>query len=253
MPSFPFTAASATDQLTITGHGLVTGAGPGTTLVPGGSFGGLTDTADYYAIVIDANTIKLATSNANALAGTPVVDVTANVSGIFGIGLPYRRARTYSALSQVKSADLNAIQDTLRYGRHGKRTKTIAGAAFVQASGTTHDYTSGGELRGTPVNALGSLGLNVGDRILEVRVYLKDSATGPTTVRMTLASTTTAGVQTPIANVTSAGSGADQTLSLTGLSTTITAANGYALLMATISGSAQSTIRFVEIDYDHPV
>ncbi len=70
-----FVAANVTplaDTITITAHGFATGlkvALTGTNLP-----GGLSATS-YWVIVVNANTIKLATSLANATAGTPV-DIT---------------------------------------------------------------------------------------------------------------------------------------------------------------------------------
>jgi len=69
-----------TDQITLTAHPYVTGEaivysnGGGTTIV------GLTNGATYYIIKVDANTVKLATSKANAIAGT-AVDITADGVG----------------------------------------------------------------------------------------------------------------------------------------------------------------------------
>lgn len=63
---------AASDQITLTGHPFVTGEkvnyedGGGTQVV------GLTDTSDYYVIKVNANTIKLASSYSNALAGTAI-------------------------------------------------------------------------------------------------------------------------------------------------------------------------------------
>lgn len=66
-----FTTTHAAETLTIAAHGLQTGDGPvqvsSTTTLPSG----LTALTDYYVIKVDANTIQLATSRANALAGTP--------------------------------------------------------------------------------------------------------------------------------------------------------------------------------------
>jgi hypothetical protein len=66
----------AADTITYTAHGLTTGdrvkyykVGAGTAIA------GLTDATTYYAIVVDANTFKVATSAANATAGT-AVDLT---------------------------------------------------------------------------------------------------------------------------------------------------------------------------------
>ena len=66
---------TSTEVITITGHGIATGDtilygnGGGTTLA------GLTDGTVYYAIKVDTNTIKLATSSSNATAGT-AIDLT---------------------------------------------------------------------------------------------------------------------------------------------------------------------------------
>lgn len=69
-----FTANAGTDQLTVTAHGLVdeqiVRLSTTDTLPAGLSTG-----TDYYVIYVDANTIKLATTRANAIAGTPI-DIT---------------------------------------------------------------------------------------------------------------------------------------------------------------------------------
>jgi hypothetical protein len=59
------------NTISISAHGLPTGLkgqGSSTGTLPGG----LSTSTDYYVIVVDANTIKLATSYANALAGTAI-------------------------------------------------------------------------------------------------------------------------------------------------------------------------------------
>jgi hypothetical protein len=67
---------TAADTITYTAHGLATGdqvkyykVGAGTAIT------GLTDATVYYAIVVDANTFKVATTAANATAGT-AIDLT---------------------------------------------------------------------------------------------------------------------------------------------------------------------------------
>lgn len=74
-----FTAAT-TDVLTSVAHGMRTGDGPirvtTTTTLPGG----LAAATDYYVIKIDADTFYLATSLANAYAGTRV-DITDTGTG----------------------------------------------------------------------------------------------------------------------------------------------------------------------------
>tara|TARA_R100001082_G_scaffold99877_1_gene68763 strand:+ start:604 stop:4011 length:3408 start_codon:yes stop_codon:yes gene_type:complete len=77
LPSTQHTIATSavntsTEIITIAGHGISTGDrclydnGGGTTLA------GLSDDTVYYAIKVDANTIKLATSTSNATAGTAI-------------------------------------------------------------------------------------------------------------------------------------------------------------------------------------
>jgi hypothetical protein len=100
-----------TDQLTITAHGLLTGDGFLAIYTPDGGTipAGLAPVTDYWAIRVDANTLKLASSSANAMLGT-AINITSNGSGTLQLlqGLPYRVPRIMTALSQVKSVDLNA-------------------------------------------------------------------------------------------------------------------------------------------------
>ncbi len=118
MPVFTISAVdTGNEQLTVTAHGQVTGNGPAAVRAVGAGSAlpsPLAPVTDYWLIVVDANTIKLATSQANALAGT-AINLTSVGSGtlVLELGIPYRRARTYAPISQVKSADLNAIQDAL--------------------------------------------------------------------------------------------------------------------------------------------
>jgi hypothetical protein len=76
-----FTVLSqANDTLTMTAHGQVTGS-LGQCTTTGGLPTGLSTSTNYYVIVVDANTIKLATSLANAVAGT-AVDITGAGTGV---------------------------------------------------------------------------------------------------------------------------------------------------------------------------
>ena len=78
-----FTATSvyvaiATNIITIAEHDVFTGDEVVYNNGGGTSIGGLTSGSTYYVVKITANTIKLATTHANAVAGTPVViDLTA--------------------------------------------------------------------------------------------------------------------------------------------------------------------------------
>lgn len=72
-----FTAANGTEIFTSAAHGLNTGDGPVWVSNSGGALpAGLVASTDYYVIKIDANTFYLATSLANALAGTNLLITT---------------------------------------------------------------------------------------------------------------------------------------------------------------------------------
>ena len=80
-----FTATAATDQLAATAHGFGTGSGPLIVTNSGGALpAGLSATTRYWAILVDANTIKLATSRPNAMAGI-AVDITGAGTGTHSI------------------------------------------------------------------------------------------------------------------------------------------------------------------------
>jgi hypothetical protein len=69
--SHAFTVDNATEILTVAGHGLLTGDGPLHLTNTGGALPtGLLPVTDYYAIVLDPSTFRVALSRANALVGT---------------------------------------------------------------------------------------------------------------------------------------------------------------------------------------
>jgi hypothetical protein len=61
----------ADDTITVTGHGFMTGLLV-TLTTTGGLPTGLSTSTNYYVIVVDSATIKLATSQSNAAAGTAI-------------------------------------------------------------------------------------------------------------------------------------------------------------------------------------
>lgn len=68
-----FTASAATDKITIAAHGLSTGDGPFQLSTANDALpGGISALTDYWAIVTDADKIKIATTYALALVPTPV-------------------------------------------------------------------------------------------------------------------------------------------------------------------------------------
>ncbi len=70
----------ADDEITETAHGFETGEGPVFLTTTGTLPTGLSTGTKYWIIRVDANTLKFATSRANALAGTDV-DITAAAGG----------------------------------------------------------------------------------------------------------------------------------------------------------------------------
>lgn len=118
MPVFSISSvdASANTITTSAPHGQVTGNGPAALFVDSGGVapGGLAPVTDYWLIVVDSTTLKLATSSANAMSNTPIdITSTGTLPLSLQLGIPYRRARTNAPLTQIRSADLNAIQDSL--------------------------------------------------------------------------------------------------------------------------------------------
>lgn len=81
---FTFTATSGTPgSLTATAHGLQTGDGPVRVSNSGGGLpGGLAAGTDYWVIVVDANTLRLAVDRTNTLRAAPLpVTITSNGTG----------------------------------------------------------------------------------------------------------------------------------------------------------------------------
>lgn len=108
-----FTAVAATDICTATGHGFFTGDGVQVTTssaLPAGLSAGVT----YFVIVLDANTFKLATTRANAIAGT-AIDLTTAGTG----------TQTISRLFAIYS---------LLTGQNGSLTDLVFGAATVMTN-----------------------------------------------------------------------------------------------------------------------
>lgn len=146
MPALTISAVDHTaDLLTSVGHGLVTGDGPVAVRALGGALPSpLVKATDYWAIRIDDDTFKLAASSADAGTGTPI-NLTDNGSGTLqlGVGLPYRRARTYAAGAQVKSADLNALQDVDVDAKHAETVLPLHPHSFHSTSYANITLTTG--------------------------------------------------------------------------------------------------------------
>lgn len=79
--TFVAPGAVGTNQVTVTGHGYVTGLLVSGIATTGTLPTGLSLLTEYYVIVVDANTLKFATSLANALLGTAVSITTTTGTG----------------------------------------------------------------------------------------------------------------------------------------------------------------------------
>ncbi|MGN6103730.1 MAG: hypothetical protein ACTHU0_01370 [Kofleriaceae bacterium] len=281
---------SATDQLTIAAHGLLTGHGPAAIRNIGGAHPSpLAPVTDYWIIRVDANTIRLATSSSNALAGT-AINLTTNGTGtnILEIGIPFRRARTYvpswvdAAGAQLKSDDLNAMQDSWKamhalltgqsqnlWGgitlppdmhvtvsgagrfKHGKGTLQLPGQAFKPSipSVPWPGYVIGGLNSGSHV---APIILPLGARLLAARISLRDSS-APVTVqaRVNKYVASTDSSSSLATSAASSGTGAYQTLSVSGLNEAITSGTFYSL-WTILTGAGSIVVHGGEIDWDMP-
>lgn len=116
MPILIVTAVDhTTGILTSVAHGKVSGDGPGRLYNPNGALPSGWTTANSWFIRVDADHFKLADSNAHALAGTAIALPADDGTGALKVlvGIPFTRSTTYANGSQVKSADLDALQDAL--------------------------------------------------------------------------------------------------------------------------------------------
>ena len=110
-----FTADHTTQQLTITGHGLATRRGPCRLLNSGGALPtGLSTGTDYFVIVVDPDTIKLATSRSNAAAGIAVTfsgDGTGTHRLDVRISAALHFSTTAQSVAEVDLSDNRVIAD----------------------------------------------------------------------------------------------------------------------------------------------
>lgn len=110
----------AQDTLTLTAHGVSTGYGPVRFALTGDASSlpaGLAAATDYWLIVVDANTVKVASSLANAVAGTAIdiTDVGTDATGGFTC--------TASAVSDsFADTDVTYADGVMTSAGHGKDT-----------------------------------------------------------------------------------------------------------------------------------
>lgn len=103
------TAVAATDIITVTAHGLHTGDAVQFT-TSSALPGGITLGVVYYAIVLTVDTFKISDTNAHALAGTNVVDITSTGTTSFA-------ARVLAVWSCLTGSDGTLTAVTFANGR----------------------------------------------------------------------------------------------------------------------------------------
>ncbi len=103
------------DEITITGHGYKTGDSVVVDTAPGATLAtGLTTATTYYIIRVDANTIKLAETEASAVAGNEIDladDGTDNLSGIQFFVTSTSSPFTFQYTEDSQSEPLNTASD----------------------------------------------------------------------------------------------------------------------------------------------
>lgn len=136
-------------------------------------------------------------------------------------------------------------------GAFGQSTRTLQISPMNIAGGGPWqgNIISGSDVvNGIPIE------LPNGSRITAVRARIKDSVTGPTTIRIALKSTVDHAASVTIATgTTSSGAGTAQTLTATGLTTTMVSGTNYFIGFDFISGATGCQSFWGEVDYDRLV
>jgi len=117
----------ATDSITLSGHGFETGDAVDYSNGGGTSITGLTTGNTYYVIKSDNDTVKLASSRTNALAGT-AVDLT-----VVGVGVAHSLTKTFTSTVDSDSSGVDVGADTLYDVAHELET----GDKVTYAAGDT--------------------------------------------------------------------------------------------------------------------
>jgi len=133
---FTFTATSGTPGLlTATAHGLQTGDGPVRVSNSGGGLpGGLAAGTDYWVIFDTTNTLRLATSLADAVAADPVV-ITSNGTGTQTLS-PGTSPTRLGDLTVMRGATVAGTLQTGRKATVGGLTLSVPSFVFTASSST---------------------------------------------------------------------------------------------------------------------
>jgi hypothetical protein len=149
------------------------------------------------------------------------------------------------------------ISGTGQY-KHGIRTKVINWVAGMPLNSSSTAPSLNGSMpdnryiEWTPLNISIPCAMEIGERIVNVRGYIRDNATGPTRVTMEYFAPTIASTGA-IGNITSSGTaGTDQTLSATAINHTLVSGEQFYVHFYSPSGTGATRLYRVEVDYDHP-
>src|SRR5687768_1131802 len=129
---------TTTDEITVTGHGFVMGL-KGTLTSTGTLPAGLAAATDYFVIVVDANTIKLADSYENAEAGTAIDITDVGTAGATHTFAP-ASVSDGSILFQVSNDGTNWADDTGTSVEITASAVTTATALFISKDRPTSRY-----------------------------------------------------------------------------------------------------------------
>jgi hypothetical protein len=150
--------STGADTLTITGHGLLTGDGPIQFASSGSLPAPLVAATNYWPVVVDANTIKVASTFQNAVAVVPVViDLTTAGSGTITIVATTTAVHAGSEIIQKARGPRQAILQLTCFAG-------VPGGAATGASSPTavlHDAVSAYALDGI-ADAIAAAKIGVG-------------------------------------------------------------------------------------------
>lgn len=145
---------AASDTIEISSHGFATGDRVVYSDGGGAVVDGLTDEATYYVVVVDSDTIKLATTYANATATTPtVVDITD-----VGTGSAHKLYKGQFGVSPVVNITgitwaVGASDETATITRNSVVTWTLSGSDDLNFSGWTDNRENTSDIVvATPTN-----------------------------------------------------------------------------------------------------
>lgn len=172
---------------------------------------------------------------------------------VLAVAAAFNAAVTFAAGAVAAVNQHFTVSGTGRF-KHGTMTLAIPASAF-QFTGSaipTGYLVDGTSVRANTANFVAPIGLAAGKRITAIRAFVKDSATGPTTLHFDFVGGTAGSGALIGSSPTTTGAGTLQTIQLTGLTTVIAAGNNYAVQVSTVAGSAVGIIYGAEVDYDHP-